>query len=59
MKIFTNKGFQEEVYKRIEAREEHEFVRRRFAELEERIEHLYMEIGELKHGTADRVRKEK
>jgi len=59
MKIFTNKGFQEEVYKRIEAREEQEFVRRKFAELEERIERLYMEIGELKHGTADCVRKEK
>ncbi len=54
MKIFTNKGFQEEVYKKIEEREEHDFVRRKFAELEERIEGLYREIGELKHGTADR-----
>lgn len=59
MKIFlTNKAFQEELYRRMEAREEHEFVRRKFAELEERIERLYFEIGELKHGTADRPRKE-
>lgn len=59
MKIFfTNKAFQEELYRRMEAKEESEYVRRRLAELEERIERLYFEIGELKHGTADRPRKE-
>ena len=59
MKIFfTNKAFQEEIYRRMEAKEEADYVRRKFAELEERIERLYFEIGELKHGTADRPRKE-
>ena len=42
----------------MEAREEADYVCRRLAELEERIERLYFEIGELKHGTADRPRKE-
>lgn len=42
----------------MEAKEESEYVRRRLAELEERIERLYLEICELKHGTADRPRKE-
>lgn len=59
MKIFfTNKAFQEELCRRMEAKEEADYVRRKFAELEERIERLYFEIGELKHGTADRPRRE-
>lgn len=59
MKIFfTNKAFQEELYRRMEAKEEADYVRRRFAELEERIERLYMEIHELKRNASDRPRKE-
>ena len=42
----------------MEAKEEADYVHRKFAELEERIERLYFEIGELKHGTADRPRRE-
>ncbi len=59
MKIFfTNKAFQEEIYRRMEAKEEADYVRRRLMELNERIEGLYMEIRELKCDITDRPRKE-
>lgn len=49
MKIFTNKGFQEEICRRLEAKEEADYVHRRLTALEERIESLYIEIGNLKY----------
>lgn len=38
----------------IEAKEEHEYVRRRFFELEEKVERLYRIVEELRLGLAER-----
>lgn len=54
MKIFTEKGFREELEQRIEAKEEHEYVRRRFFELEEKVERLYRIVEDLRLGLAER-----
>ena len=54
MKIFTEKGFREELERRREAQEEHEYVRRRFYELEEKVEKLYRIVEDLRLGLAER-----
>lgn len=48
MKIFTEKGFREELERRREAQEEHEYVRRRFFELEDKVERLYRIVEEMR-----------
>lgn len=54
MKIFTEKGFQEELERRIEEREEAYYVRRRFSDLEEKIERLYKIVEDLRLGLTER-----
>lgn len=54
MRIFTEKGFQEELSRRQEAFDEKEYIRRRFKELEERIERLYTMVEELRIGVIKR-----
>ena len=49
MKIFTNRGFEEEMERRREVRDEREYVRRRLYELEEKIEHLYNLVHDLQY----------
>ena len=48
MRIFTERGFQEELKRRQEAFDEREYVRRRFRELEEHIERLQAIVEHLK-----------
>lgn len=57
MRIFTEKGFQQELYRRQQAKEEAAYINRRFEQIEERIERLYMMISEIKgnQGTCERV----
>lgn len=57
MRIFTEKGFQQELYRRQQAKEEADYINRRFTQIEERIERLYMMISEIKgnQGTCERV----
>lgn len=54
MKIFTEKGFREELERRREAQEEHEYVRRRFFELEDKVERLYRIVEEMRLGLTER-----
>lgn len=54
MKIFTERGFREELEQRIEAKEEHEYVRRRFFELEDKVERLYRIVEDLRLGLEER-----
>lgn len=54
MKIFTEKGFQEELKRRTEAQEEREYVRRRFFELEDKVERLHRIVEDLRLGLSER-----
>ncbi len=58
MRIFTNRGFEEELKRRMEAKAEYEWNRRRFAELEERIEQLYRIVANLRLSVCEAERKE-
>ena len=44
MKIFTEKGFREELAKRRKEREKEEYMAQKFKRLEEQIERLHIEI---------------
>lgn len=54
MKIFTERGFREELERRRVAQEEADYERRRFFELEEKVECLYRIVEDLRLGLAER-----
>lgn len=58
MKIFTNRGFEEEVQKRCNEVDERAYVRRRLNELEEKIECLYKLVHDLQYSECRAERKE-
>lgn len=57
MKIFTNRGFEEEVQKRCNEVDERAYVRRRLNELEEKIERLYKLVHDLQYSECRAERK--
>ena len=54
MKIFTNRGFEKEIERRMEVRDEREYVRKRLYDLEEKIERLYRIVEDLRLGLSER-----
>lgn len=54
MKIFTNRGFEKEIERRMEVWDEREYVRKRLYDLEEKIERLYRIVEDLRLGLSER-----